>query len=138
LTEKERQVLVRQRMEQAWAALEESRILFSSSTTGMGVVNRAYYAMFYATLALLQKIGKAPKKHAGVIALFDQEFVRTGTFSKDMSKFLHWAFELRQASDYHVTGPVNQEQAKEIIENAKVFVQTVDAYLKQLFADSCT
>ena len=133
MTEKEQHVLVRYRLEQAWAALEESRILFSSSTAGTGVVNRAYYAMFYATLALLQNIGKAPRKHAGVIALFDQEFVRTGTFSKEMSKFLHWAFELRQASDYHFVEPVNHEQAEEIIENARVFVQTVDAYLKQLF-----
>jgi uncharacterized protein (UPF0332 family) len=38
-------------------------------------VNRAYYAMFYAVLALLQRIGRVPSRHAGVISLFDTEFV---------------------------------------------------------------
>jgi uncharacterized protein (UPF0332 family) len=34
--------------------------------------------MFYAVLALLQKVGKVPRKHSGAISLFDTEFVRKG------------------------------------------------------------
>ena len=49
-------VLVVYRMDQARAALEEALLLHHSGKTTLGVVNRAYYAMFYAVLALLQKI----------------------------------------------------------------------------------
>jgi uncharacterized protein (UPF0332 family) len=37
--------------------------------------------MFYAALALLQKIGKVPSKDKGVISLFDAEFVRLYPFA---------------------------------------------------------
>jgi uncharacterized protein (UPF0332 family) len=50
--------------------------------------------MFYAALALLQKISKAPSKHSGVISLFDKEFVMRGVFEKELSKDFHKAFEL--------------------------------------------
>ena len=58
--------------------------------------------MFYAALALLQKAGKIPSKHAGTIGLFDTEFVVKGVFPRELSRDFHKAFELRQASDYRV------------------------------------
>ncbi|MEW6680404.1 MAG: HEPN domain-containing protein [bacterium] len=64
------------------------------------MVNRAYYAMFYVALALLQKIGKVPVKHTGVISIFDTEFVLKDIFPKELSRAFHKAFELRQTSDY--------------------------------------
>jgi len=55
----------------------------------MSVINRAYYAMFYAVLALLQSIGKVAGKHTGAIGLFDTEFVLKGALSREMSRDLH-------------------------------------------------
>ena len=55
--------------------------------------------MFYAALALLQKVGKIPTKHTGVISLFDTEFALKGIIPKELSKDFHKAFELRQVSD---------------------------------------
>jgi uncharacterized protein (UPF0332 family) len=52
-------------------------------------INRAYYAAFYAVLALLQALGKTPRKHRGVLTLFDTECVRTGRLPKDLSAALH-------------------------------------------------
>ena len=45
--------------------------------------------MFYAVMALLQTIGKVASKHAGVISLFDKEFVHAGVFPVEMSRALH-------------------------------------------------
>jgi len=58
--------LVRYRLEQADAALGDAKFLLEGNRSPQSIVNRAYYAMFYAALALLQKIGKVPSKHAGV------------------------------------------------------------------------
>jgi len=91
--------LIRNRMEQAKTALDDAQFLFKGDRSPQSVVNRAYYAMFYAALALLQKVGKIPTKHTGVISLFDTEFALKGIIPKDLSKDFHKAFELRQVSD---------------------------------------
>ncbi len=52
--------LVQYRLEQATTALEDARFLLEANRSPVSVVNRAYYSMFYAALALLQKAGKVP------------------------------------------------------------------------------
>jgi uncharacterized protein (UPF0332 family) len=86
--------------------------------------------MFYAALALLQKISKVPSKHTGVISLFDTEFVLKSIFSRELSKSFHKAFELRQVSDYRTFMPIPKGKAQETLKNAAHFVETVKAYLK--------
>ncbi len=86
--------------------------------------------MFYATIALLQKVGKIPSKNAGVISLFDREFVNKGVFPKELSKDFHRAFELRQISDYRTTKPLKREQAEQIWNKAVRFVGSIKGYLK--------
>src|SRR3990170_2386358 len=92
--------LIRYRLEQAQVALDDAKFLLDGNRSPQSIVNRSYYAIFYAVLALLQKIGKVPSKHTGVISLFDSEFVLNGIFPKELSKDFHKAFELRQVSDY--------------------------------------
>lgn len=77
MKEDEIQTLIQYRLEQAETALDDARFLLEGRRSPQSIVNRAYYAMFYAALALLQKIGKIPSKHIGVISLFDTEFVMT-------------------------------------------------------------
>ena len=45
------QILIEYRMEQAYDTVKEAEILFAEKAV-RGTVNRAYYAMFYALLAL--------------------------------------------------------------------------------------
>lgn len=128
--DKDKDILIRYRLDQARSALKDAAFLREKSDTTAGVVNRAYYAMFYAVLALLQKIEKAPRKHSGAIALFDSEFVRNGIFNKELSAFLHQAFAARQESDYHGIKQVSIENAVAMTQNASFFVQAIEAYLK--------
>ena len=100
MKEEEVKSLIQYRLEQAETALEDARFLLEGGRSPQSIVNRAYYAMFYAVLALLQKIGKVPLKHTGLISLFDTEFALKGLFPKELSRDFHRAFELRQASDY--------------------------------------
>jgi len=79
MSREEIQALVNYRLEQAQTALEDGKFLLEGGRSLQSIVNRTYYAMFYAALALLQKIGKVPSKHTGVISLFDTEFVVKGS-----------------------------------------------------------
>jgi uncharacterized protein (UPF0332 family) len=123
--------LIRYRIEQAQTAIEDARFLLKGNRSPQSIVNRSYYAMFYAAIALLQKIGKVPSKHTGVISLFDSEFVLKGIFPKELSKDFHKAFELRQVSDYRTIKPISIEKAKETFNRAEHFVKAVKKYLDE-------
>jgi uncharacterized protein len=118
------------RLEQAQIALDDAIYLNAGGRSPQSIVNRCYYAMFYATLALLQDIGKAPTKHSGIISLFDTEYVMKGIFPRELSKDLHKAFELRQSSDYKVRPVMPEEQVIEEIDKALRFVEAVKSYFQ--------
>jgi uncharacterized protein (UPF0332 family) len=121
--------LITYRLEQARNALDDAKFLLDGNRSPQSIINRSYYAMFYAALALLQKIGKVPSKHAGVISLFDTEFALKGIFPKELSKDFHKAFELRQLSDYKVIEDSSLDKSEEVLNNAVRFVETVRNYL---------
>ncbi|HOW19277.1 MAG TPA: HEPN domain-containing protein [Phycisphaerae bacterium] len=129
MTNDETAVLIRHRLDQAQIALDDAKFLLDASRSTYSVVNRAYYAMFYAVLALLQSIGRVPSKHAGAISLFDTEFASKGILPLELSKDLHKAFEVRQLSDYRAVEPVSPEKAEEILNKSVRFVHAVRTYL---------
>lgn len=134
MTGNDRADLVKHRLEQAKAALDDARYLIDGNRSSNSIVNRAYYAMFYAALALLESApGKIPSKHSGVIGIFDMEFVSKGILPKKLSKDFHQAFELRQVSDYQISRFVSSEQAAEVWKNASEFVARVSEHLSHLF-----
>ncbi|MBI4537742.1 MAG: HEPN domain-containing protein [candidate division NC10 bacterium] len=91
--------LVRFRIEEAEAALGAARILLREGSLRASV-NRSYYAMFYAVLALLASRKEESSKHGGVISLFDRRYIHTHVFPQDFSKWLRRAFDLRTRCDY--------------------------------------
>jgi len=52
-------------------------------------VSRAYYAMFYATTALLGSRGLWRSKHQGLIAAFGEHFVKPGLIEPRYGRILH-------------------------------------------------
>lgn len=121
--------LVTKRMQEAAECLDDGRYLLSAGRGARTVVNRAYYAAFYSVLALLQTVGKTPRKHKGALTLFDTEFVRTGLLQKDLSDTLHRLFDARQEDDYSMVDPVPLQEAVGFISDAERFVQAVRDYL---------
>jgi len=122
--------LVQYRMEQAADALNDAQYLLQGKRSPQSIINRAYYAMFYAGLALLQKAGKVPSKHAGVVGLFDTEFVLRGVFPRELSRDFHKALELRNVADYRALQPPSYEMAEEALNRATRFVRAVGEHLQ--------
>jgi len=122
--------LVKFRVEQADESLESAKILMDNGKYRPSV-NRSYYAMFYAVLALLAAGETGTSKHSGLIALFDREYVKTGLFAKDFSRWLHEAFDLRQRADYRELFIVTDERAAIVLEHAAAFVAAVKKYLNK-------
>jgi uncharacterized protein (UPF0332 family) len=119
------------RVEQTHETLREAEILLNESAL-RGAINRAYYAMFYALLALLATKQLGTSKHSGALALFDREFVKTGVFPRELSRSLHLAFDRRQTHDYGEMTQVNRQIAEETLTDAYAFVAAIESYLRSV------
>ena len=120
--------LAKYRIQQAKESLNEAEIL-QREQAWRGTINRAYYAMFYAVSALTVVQDYSTSKHAGVIAFFDREYVKTGIFSREFSKKLHLAFERRQVQDYGEFITVDETMGQETLIDALEFVDAIETYL---------
>lgn len=121
---------IRARMDQAHETLKEAEVLFEQHFW-RGTINRSYYAMFYAVLALAASRGVAISKHTHAIAFLDKEFIRKGVFPKELSRALHIGFDERQTSDYGEIWDIDHTEAEQTLNDARSFVKTIAHYLKE-------
>ena len=125
--------LIEYRLEQADESLQAAAVLLQKELVRPSV-NRSYYAMFYAVLALLAVEKKETSKHSGVISLFDKEFVKSGVIAKDFSRWLHDAFDMRQQSDYAAEPSIFYQDASALFRHATDFVKEIKDVLIKNYA----
>ena len=102
-----------------------------SRVSPLGAVNRFYYAAFYAAKAVLATKGLDSSKHSGVIALFQQHFVKTGVIDQAIAKALPRAFEWRLDTDYEDFASIEDATVNDIADQVRTFVDTCEAWLRK-------
>lgn len=122
--------LIKLRLDQAMECLNDAQLLLDHNQGCRTIVNRSYYATFYAVLALLQTKDFIPKKHIGAIRLFDLHFIKPEILPKQLSKTVHWLFEIRMQDDYKVMVEIEDNEAVEALNSAIHFVNEVKSYLE--------
>ena len=129
----DRETLVRYRIKQAEETLADAEAMKKGGLSTRSIVNRAYYAMFYALLGLLMKTNIIVKtsKHSGIISMFDQAFILSGKMEKDFSKSLHKMFNLRQIADYKELVVISPEDAEDALKQAAGFVQDIKRIISE-------
>lgn len=70
-------------------------------------------------------------KHAGVIAYFQKEYIKTEIFDKKYSKYLQQAFQIRNSCDYDDFYIVSKQDAEEQYERAAEIITVVERYMKE-------
>jgi len=93
--------------------------------------SRAYYAAFYAVEGILVTKELSFSKHSAVISAFNQHFVKTGGFPKELGKLLARLFRQRQLGDYAFDMAISREDAQRDLDDAKKIIEAIEAYLKQ-------
>lgn len=131
-TDEKRRELVSYRLQQAEESLEEAKYLLSGNKSPRSIINRAYYAMFYAVLALLVYEEYSSSKHSGVLIYFNKRFVKEGVFPEGLGRAINKAFELRQRGDYREYVDLTYEQVAPFVEKAGDFIKAVKNYLRQI------
>jgi uncharacterized protein (UPF0332 family) len=94
--------------------------------------NRSYYAIFHTMRAVLI-LEDVPErsKHSGVIALFQQRFLKTGILDKSLSRIITDAFEVRNEADYDVSYIISKDEVLEQIRRVGVLMEALETYLKE-------
>ena len=118
------------RIEKAKDDLEASKIMLENNLFAQSL-NRSYYSIFHAVRAILAFEKYDSKKHSGIIAYFNQNFVGKGIFDKKYSKILMGAEKIRNKSDYNDFYIACKEDAEEQIRNAIEFIDTMESYTKE-------
>ncbi|MGV8146394.1 MAG: HEPN domain-containing protein [Alkaliphilus sp.] len=123
--------LARYRLTKSKDNLKASILLYDNDMLSESL-NRSYYAIFHATRAVLATENFDSKKHSGIIAFFNANYIKTGVFDKMLSKILMGAERIRNKSDYNDFYVVSRQDAKEQIENAKIYIAVMEQYIEQL------
>jgi len=92
-------------------------------------ISRTYYAMFYSAQAMLLTKSLSFSSHKAVISAFDEHFVKTGVFPREMGREFNRAFEKRQLADYEYTFVLCEEEAEETLVNGRKFVEEIVQHL---------
>lgn len=122
--------LSKYRFECSVESLEDAKIMFENKRY-KNTLNRAYYSIFHAIRAVNALNGYDSSKHSGVIAYFNQEYVKTGIFEKEASKIIKRASESREKADYLDFFVASREDAQNQIRYAEIFQNWVRDFLKQ-------
>lgn len=117
-------------LEHAVDALDDANFLHQNGRI-LALANRAYYAIFYCTSALLLTEGITTKKHEGARVKFHELFVKTGRFSKEAGQILERNFAARQSADYDMEAELGEEEAIQLLQGARTFYNLTMAYFDQ-------
>jgi uncharacterized protein (UPF0332 family) len=127
----DRETLLAYRLREARETLADARTLLGGHGTPRTIINRTYYAAFYAVLALFIHKGTdiRTSRHAGVIALFNKEFAHTGQIALEYSRTLQRLFDARQESDYKEFVQHSDEEARKYLTLAENFVAEIERHI---------
>lgn len=120
-------------LERSYESLESAKILFENGKFNAST-SQAYYAMFYASKALLSLKKIYPKTHRGVVSEFGLKFVSEGFIEEIYGKILAKGMQLRERVDYDVYYRASREEAEEIINEAETFVKRIEKAIKEILA----
>ena len=132
-----KQEFIQYRLDRAREALDDADFLLKAGRLNVAA-NRIYYAMFYAASALLATRDLSSARHSGVIALFNDGFVKPGLFPRELGRHLGRAFDLRMETDYRVLVTPNADELGEQMEHARIFVRECGALVKAAEPDGPT
>jgi uncharacterized protein (UPF0332 family) len=116
------------RFRRAEESYEEALILAKEERWN-AVINRLYYACFYAVIALLIKNNISTQTHDGARTQFGLIFVKTGIIDKESGKLFSKLFDYRQKGDYGDLFDYNEELTKPLINKVNEFLIEIKKHL---------
>ena len=112
---------IRSMLAKAHDKLETAGIVFENGKYD-DTVSRCYYAVYHAMNAALISKGLSFSSHAQTIGVFNREFVKKGVFPKYFTEMIQGLFEDRQSGGYDFDSWIDEQTARESLENTEMIV----------------
>ena len=93
-------------------------------------VSRAYYAVLHAAKAALALFEVQADTHNSVRSMFGLHIVKTGKIEKEFAKILIAEQEDREIGDYEIDIEIEEERAKQRVDEADKFLKRIEQYLQ--------
>ena len=119
--------LSKYRLESAESTYRIARLCFENNGY-KDAVNRSYYAVFYALRAVLAVEGVDFKRHKDVVAYFNQKYVATEIFPRELGKKIGRLKTLREDCDYDDFYIASKEESERQISVADEFIILAEKY----------
>lgn len=117
-------LLIKYRIERSKESLNAAKVLLDSDNL-YSAINRVYYGMFYAVIALLLTKNLSSAKHSGVMSLFFKEFINSGLIDKELGRLYSDIFDLRMKYDYKIPAKITKEDVHNWLIKAGNFIEIV-------------
>jgi len=121
----------RYRLERAKEDLADAELCYKNRRY-LSANNRAYYSIFHAIRSVLAIERVDFKRHKDVIAYFNQHYLKTEKFPKQISRKITQASKVREDSDYDDEFIPTDEQTKNQIDTARELIELVKKYLESI------
>jgi uncharacterized protein (UPF0332 family) len=93
------------------------------------VINRLYYACFYAVIALLLKNDIENQTHDGSRTQFGLKFIKTGLIEKRFGKIYSKLFDMRQKGDYGDLYDYDKDTISPLINSTREFIDELKKHI---------
>ncbi len=130
MEEKSLKELINNELKYAKDRLHAAEILFENNKL-IDAIDRAYYAVFHASKALLYSIGKEARTHSGTISMLGLYLIERGKLDKRYGVILRRLFEARETANCVLGAIFEREEIKEMIANAKLFLKEAEKLSKE-------
>jgi len=128
LSDEERELLIKYRMEQADEAIEEARFLIQYDKLKLAA-NRIYYGMFYILASLALKHGFKTSKHKELIGWFNKNFIKEKILDQRYGEVIRKAFNKRSDSDYGIMVKFEKSEIEKMFTDMTAFIAAVKGIL---------
>jgi uncharacterized protein (UPF0332 family)/predicted nucleotidyltransferase len=94
-------------------------------------LNRAYYAVFHLTSAVLAKLDVIRHRHSAVESAFHEYLIKPDLIEPEYGRFYREARQWRENADYHFGVEFTEEKTREVLEQAERTVGRLERFLRQ-------
>lgn len=97
-------------------------IILAKNERWNAVINRLYYACFYAVIALLLKNDIETQTHDGSRTQLGLKYIKTGLIEKRFGRIYSKLFDMRQKGDYGDLFDYDKETVYPLIKSTREFI----------------
>ena len=128
MTINNREDYIKYRLQRAEESYNDALILADNNRWNT-VINRLYYACFYAVIALLLKNDIETQTHDGSRTQFGLIYIKSGLIDKRYGKLYSKLFDLRQKGDYGDLFDYDKETVLPWIDSVREFINEIKKHL---------